>query len=55
MAEQQGSVVSAVSLSDGRAIADPFVATADTVALLVSGRRNCRLATRRQPERAPPR
>jgi len=34
LAEQQGSVVSAVSLSDGRAIADPFVATADTVALL---------------------
>jgi hypothetical protein len=34
LAEQRGSVVSAVSLSDGRAIADPFVATADTVALL---------------------
>ncbi|HUY58890.1 MAG TPA: hypothetical protein VMV16_04195 [Solirubrobacteraceae bacterium] len=34
LAERQGSVVSAVSLSDGRAIADPFVATADTVALL---------------------
>jgi hypothetical protein len=34
LAEQQGSVVSAVSLSDGRTIADPFVATADTVELL---------------------
>lgn len=34
LAEQQGWVVSALSLSDGRAIADPFVATADTVALL---------------------
>lgn len=34
LAEQRGSVVSAVSLSDGRAISDPFVATADTVALL---------------------
>jgi hypothetical protein len=34
LAEQRGSVVAAVSLSDGGAIADPFVATADMVALL---------------------
>jgi hypothetical protein len=34
LAEQRGSVVSAVSLSDGRTIADPFVATADTLELL---------------------
>lgn len=34
VAEQGGSLVAAVSLSDGRAIADPFRPTADIVGLL---------------------
>jgi len=34
LAEQDGHVVAAVSLADGRAIADPFVATSDIVLLL---------------------
>lgn len=34
LAEQGGSVVAAVSLDDGTAIADPFVASADAVAML---------------------
>jgi hypothetical protein len=34
IAEQGGSVVAAVSLDDGAAIADPFVASADAVVML---------------------
>jgi hypothetical protein len=34
LAEQGGAAVAALSLADGRAIADPFVATADVQALL---------------------
>lgn len=34
LAEQGGSVVAALSLDDGTAIADPFVASADAVAML---------------------
>ena len=34
IAEQGGSVVAALSLDDGAAIADPFVASADAVAML---------------------
>lgn len=34
LAEQGGSVVAALSLDDGAAIADPFVASADAVAML---------------------
>lgn len=34
IAEQGGSVVAALSLADGAAIADPFVASADAVAML---------------------
>ena len=34
LAEQGGSVIAALSLDDGTAIADPFVASADAVAML---------------------
>lgn len=34
IAEQGGSVIAALSLADGAAIADPFVASADAVAML---------------------
>jgi hypothetical protein len=34
LAEQGGSVVAALSLDDGTAIADPFVASADAAAML---------------------
>ena len=34
LAEQGGSVIAALSLDDGAAIADPFVASADAVTLL---------------------
>ncbi len=34
LAEQGGSVIAALSLDDGAAIADPFVASADAVAML---------------------
>ncbi|HEX3617625.1 MAG TPA: hypothetical protein VHU61_13860 [Solirubrobacteraceae bacterium] len=34
IAEQRGSVVAALSLDDGAVIADPFVASADAVAML---------------------
>jgi hypothetical protein len=34
LAEQGGSIVAALSLADGAAIADPFVASADAVAML---------------------
>ena len=34
LAEQGGSVIAALSLDDGALIADPFVASADSVALL---------------------
>ena len=34
LAEQGGSVIAALSLDDGAAIADPFVPSADAVALL---------------------
>ena len=34
LAEQGGSVIAALSLDDGSAIADPFVASADAVAML---------------------
>ncbi len=34
IAEQSGSVIAALSLADGAAIADPFVASADAVAML---------------------
>ncbi|HWD69926.1 MAG TPA: hypothetical protein VG293_07000 [Solirubrobacteraceae bacterium] len=34
IAEQGGSVIAALSLADGIAIADPFVASADAVAML---------------------
>jgi hypothetical protein len=34
LAEQDGSVIAALSLRDGAAIADPFVASAEAVAML---------------------
>jgi hypothetical protein len=34
VAEQDGRAVAAIDLTDGRVVADPFVRTADTVALL---------------------
>jgi len=34
LAEQGGSIIAALSLADGSAIADPFVASADAVAML---------------------
>jgi hypothetical protein len=34
LAELDGGIVAAISLADGRAVADPFVPSADTVAVL---------------------
>lgn len=47
VAEQAGSLVAAVSLRDGSAIADPFRATADIVGLLRLRARQLRRAERR--------
>jgi hypothetical protein len=44
VAEQAGSMVAAVSLSDGASIADPFRATADIVGLLQMRRGQLRRA-----------
>jgi hypothetical protein len=46
LAEADGAVVAAVS-GDGRAVADPFVATADVVAMLRLGRAADTRPTRR--------
>jgi hypothetical protein len=40
VAEQDGALVAALSLGTGRAVADPFVPTADLVALLRYAARN---------------
>jgi hypothetical protein len=50
--ERDGRPVAAVSLSDGAVIADPFVATADVVALLQLRARQLGGQRRRRPGRA---
>ena len=49
LAETAGRAVAAVSIADGRAVADPFARTADAVALLRL--RACHLAGVDRPER----
>jgi hypothetical protein len=56
LAEQDGGVRAAVSLLDGRAIADPFHPTAELVDLLhIRARRSGRELRLRTPERRLPR
>jgi hypothetical protein len=50
--ERGGRAVAALSLDDGAVIADPFVATADVVALLRLRARQLRGERRRRPGRA---
>jgi hypothetical protein len=59
LAELDGRIVAAVSLHDGRVIADPFVETDDVVAMLrvhtAGGRSAAARPRRRFPRLAPPR
>jgi len=50
--ERDGRAVAALSLSDGAVIADPFVASADVVALLRLRARQLGVERRRRPGRA---